>query len=325
MKVTIIWLLVNIVSSILFCFTFDWVKWQAELDLADPEQLNYQIKMEKENLWEGEPLCVRCILINHSTKAAKIIMPANDRNELLYFARISYSVSNNADSLSLYFRNLHCDVSPRPKHEKLIMAGDTLYINGILSPDNFFNIKKREIITLRPGSYTLFSRIFLGTKFIPEPPRALLIYSDTAKFIIKPIVAKEKSRLLKIRPFMKEFFGYGEEMGVSDSCRNLAYPVLDEIKRTDSYLAPYADFVHISMLAFDGDKNKLASGIREAKRFIKKYQGSILGEEMEFLLVKMLYLKEGKSDEFYKQSKQIIEKYSKNINCFGVKKLMEDK
>ncbi len=323
MKVKKIIIVLCFVGFVISCMAYDWKKWQASFDLAVPDQFVYRLKMEKYILLEGEPLLIRCVLVNHSQTPAKIILAPTDRIEALEYHNIVYEVSRANGSVCGYFMRIHSDIASRKEQERLLKPGDTVCINGILWPDNFFNLKERKIVSLSPDSYVVFSRIYLGTKFLPKPARTLFIHSDTARFIIEPVLRKEE--LTKIRPFMAEFFGYGEENTVSDSCREFAYSVLDEIRKSGSYLAPYADFVYIGMLAFDGDRGKLDKGIIEANKFIKKYKGSMLGEEMEYLLVKMIYRKEGKSKEFYNQAQRVMKKYSQNINNFGVKRLLEGK
>ena len=71
---------------------------------------------------------------------------------------------------------------------------------------------------------------------------------------------------------------------------------------------------------FYSDTIKINKSISEASKFIEKYNGSILAEEMEFKLTWWLFSKDSTSTAFYKQAKKVIEKYPKNINSFDIRK-----
>ncbi|MEO0227627.1 MAG: hypothetical protein ABIL70_06215 [candidate division WOR-3 bacterium] len=313
--------LLNFISK---CAAYDWKKWQEELELSYPEQFTFDLELEKDSIIEGEPIIVSCHIVNHSSKIARIIFPPLNRKEALHYYTINFYVKEDTIAY-IYAPYVHADIGIEPAQEKLLLPGDTMFLNGILYPDNFWSYKERKRVALLPNIYKLWARIHLGVKFYPRPARDLRIVSDSVKFSIKASSIKEKQELNTISPYLREFFGYCEETDIPDSSRNAAYPKLDKIRKTDSYLAPYAEFVYIGLLAFDKDREKLDKGIIEAQRFLKKHTSSILGEEMEFLLAKMFYRKAGISDEFKKQARHLLEKYPKNINCFEIKKLLEEK
>ncbi len=99
---------------------------------------------------------------------------------------------------------------------------------------------------------------------------------------------------------------------------------LDQIRNTNSYFVPFADFIYTCIPAVTrythSDTIKLDRSISKASKFIEKYSGSILAEEMEFKLAWWLFRKDSTSTEFYDHAKKVIEKYPKNINSFGIRK-----
>ncbi len=212
-----------------------------------------------------------------------------------------------------------------PYSDIIISPRDSIYFNAILIPQYFRSAKKPHTSIELPGQYILKSKVLLGTKFYPQPARDLRLSSNEVIVVVNSAPADKQVNLVSGRTLINTFFWLGERELVTDSIRNQAYLVLNEIRKLNSYLSPYAEFVSIGMLAFDGNRNRLEEGIMQAKAFVNKYQGSILGEEIEFLLVEMIRRKEGKSVEFYREANRVIKKYPKNINAFGIKKLLGEK
>jgi len=318
-----------IVFLVITCFAAggkDWLKWQESLDLARPEDLASGITIEKSIISEGEPLLISCFIKNITTKDATVILPVYNRIAALFTLTAEFSIKTSNGVEYWYRTNVHIDVGLSPSSERIIMPNDSIYINAILWPDNFTEIKKLHPKRgLNPGDHTISCTILLGAKFYPKPGRTLVITSDTKMVTMKQISIDDQKNLSAVKNIMTEFFGYGEGEDVSDSCRHLAYPLLNEIRDSYSYLAPYANFVYISMLAYDRYKNRLDEAITKAREFIKNHQGTILGEEMEFLLVKMLYQKEGICERFVEEAQRVIITYPKNINSIEIQYLLEEK
>jgi len=318
-----------VVLGVVACFATggkEWLKWQESLDLARPEDLDSRITAEKSIIFEGEPLLVSCSIKNITARDATIVPRAYNRIDALFTLGTEFSMMAS-DGVEYWYRtNVHIDVGMSPGCERVIAPDDSIYINGILWPDNFGEIKKlRPKRGLTTGDYLISCITWLGTKFYPKPSRCLRITSDTAEITIKGISSDDQKILSAVRPIMREFFGYGEEMDVSDSCRHIAYSLLDEIRKSDSYLAAYADFVYISMLAYEKAKNRFDEAIVEARKFIKAHKGTILGEEMEFRLVKMFHQREGVSKKFVEEAQRVMNKYPKNINSLELQNFLEKK
>lgn len=219
-----------------------------------------------------------CSIKNITSKDVTIILPVHNRIAALFSLATEFSVRTNGDVEYWYRTNVHIDAGLSPKSERIIMPNDSIYVNAILWSDNFTEIKKQHPKRkLNPGDHTISCRILLGAKFYPEPGRTLIITSDTGMITIQQLSTDDHKNLSAVRNIMTEFFGYGEGEDVTDSCRHLAYPLLNKVCESDSYLAPYVDFVYTSMLAYDRDKGKLDEGITNAIKYLKAHH--LLEEE----------------------------------------------
>jgi len=186
---------------------------------------------------------------------------------------------------------------------------------------------------LTSGDYIIESKIYLGIKFYPKPGRGLNLISHPTMFRIIALPADEYDHWAKIRSCFESFFGAVEgsiSLFFQDCDREVyidsALSMLNIIRNCESLFAPYANYVYTCIPAITRRPNdyeeKLERSINLARMFIEKYQGSILAEEMEFNLAWWLCYKDGTSIEFLNQAKKVIEKYPKNLNSYGIKKLL---
>jgi len=306
----------------------EWLNWQESLDLAYPDVLSFKIEMEKKNFIEGEPLVFK-MLISNKINIPKTIVHTGERTSMIAGGRQTFKVVTELDSVLMYFSHVHANIGIHPEDAIVLGSYDTLYCYAILSPDMFRKIEfPGEIVSLPPGDYIIESSVHLGTKFYPKPGRSLNITSHPTMFSVESLPMEEQDYLSKIRPYMKNFLGNAEEglwsynshyLGFVDS----ALFWLDQIRNTNSHFTPYADFVYTCIPAVTrtySDTIRLSGSISEANKFIEKYDGSILAEEMEFKLAWWFFLKDSTGAEFYDHAKKVIEKYPKNINSFGIRK-----
>ena len=306
----------------------EWLKWQESLDLASPRALLFKIDMQKRIFFEGEPIVFRMLISNKLDVPATIVHPG-ERAIMLAAGLQTFKVVTESDSVLMYSGYTCVNLGMQSVDAIVIEPYDTLYFYAILSPDLFRQYEfPMERESLSSGNYIIESNIHLGTKFYPRPARGLDIASHPTLFSIETLPAEEKGYLSKIRPYMQNFFGHVEEclFPLDNDYENFVDSALfwlDQIRNTNSYFAPFADFVYTCIPAVTrshSDTIKLNRSISEASKFIEKYSDSILAEEMEFKLARWLWLKDSTSSEFYKQAKKVINKYPKNINSFGIKK-----
>jgi hypothetical protein len=324
--------ILTIVVSILIVFCAkpksEWLKWQESLDLAYPNVLSFKIDMQKKNFFEGEPLVFK-MLISNKVGIPQTIVHTGKRTSMIDGGLQKFKVVTELDSVLMYFTYVHANIGIRSIDAIILGAYDTLYCYAILHPDLFRQYDfPKEHRKLQSGEYILESNIHLGTKFYPKPGRALDITSHPTMFAIESLPIDEQDYLSKILPYMKNFFGPVEEClfpfdNNHEEFVDSALFWLDQIRNTNSIFAPYADFVYTCIPAVTrtySDTIKINKSISNAKKFIEKYNGSILAEEMEFKLTRWLFLKDSTSTAFYKQAEKVIEKYPKNINSFGIRK-----
>ncbi len=323
-----------ILTNCAFCqdksISREWRKWQESLNLAYPEEVDFKIQLEKPILMEGEPLLLKCFIINKTAKNITVV-PPYDRITALMTFKLGFNVLTEQNSEYKYHIGFHADGISLPGDEKVIGPHDSLYINAILWPNNFYDWDKRQERAQRrlfpPGQYKLYGRLFLGVKFYPKPSRDLIMVSDTILFTVNAIAPDEQNLLVTIEPLISAFFYKLENiLLIKDSLRQVILPsllpVFDELRRRNSIMIPLIDFVSIKSSALI-DTSNIDRIIADAKQFIVDHQGSILAEEMEFMLAEMLYRQEKKSATFVKEANRIIAKYPKNINIFVLKEWLE--
>jgi hypothetical protein len=306
-------------------------EWYESLDLAYPAEVDFRIQLEKKTLLQGEPLILRCYVINKTAKHITIIPPSN-RLRGLMLGTVGFSLLTEKDDENEYQIGFHASGIQLPGSERIISPGDSVYISMILWPNNFYDWNKRGERAQRglfpTGQYKLYGRIFLGVKWYPKPCRDLIMFSDTVLFTINAIDPGEHDLLVAIDPLMSAFFYKLENvLLLTDSLRQARLallPVFDEIRRRNSFMVPLVDFVSISIRA-STDTTNINPVVADTKRFIAEHEGSLLAEEMEFLLARMLYEKEETRVDFTKETQRIITTYPKNISVFEVKEWLQEK
>jgi hypothetical protein len=321
-----------IISLTIFCTgpRSAWLKDQESLDLAYPNELSFRIEMQKKSFFEGEPL-VSKMFISNKLDRSRTILHIGNRTSMIAGGLLTFKIVTEFDSVLMYSGYILANIVG-PYDATELGPDDTLYFHAILYPDLFrqydYPMKWRK---LQPGEYVLESNIYLGTKYYPKPARTLFITSHPTLFSIVSLPAEEQEELSKIRLFMKNFFGCREECLIpfnnedndQEEFVDSALFWLDQIRNTNSYFAPFADFTYTCIPAVTrthSDTLRLNRSISEAKKFIEKYNGSILAEEMEFKLAWWLFYKDSTSREFYDHAKKVVKKYPKNINSFGIKR-----
>jgi len=301
-------------------------QWNEMLDLAYPEDVEVRIILEKPSLLQGELLLFRSYIINKTDSVITVVPPANRiRGLLLWDTEFKVLMEKNKEYS--YKTGFHIDAISQPGDEKIINPLDSVYINEILWPNNFYSWQERYQRAQRrlppTGEYQLHARIYLGTKWRPKPARGLFEYSDTVSFTISEVDEHKQNLVYLLDPLVSAFFFRIENMlMVRDSLPEADLPVLNHVRKGTSCMAPLADFVWISS-HFVLDSLNVEPVIVEAKRFITEYEGLILAEEMEFILAKILYEKDRTHNDFINHAKYIIATYPKNIGMFEVKKWLE--
>jgi hypothetical protein len=301
-------------------------QWNEALDLAYPEDVEVKLVLEKLSLLQGEPLLFRSYIINKTDSVITVIPPANR----LVGQRVYWLYSDDGIEYG-YKAALHGYRILLPGEEKTISPHDSLYINEILWSNNFFRQgrpdQRDEPMLFAPTSaYHLYGRFSLGTKWLPRPPRGLLEYSDTVTFTIHGSDLDQENKLKTLNHLISSFFYEHENILIAlhfDSVPETDLSVLNNVRKGASCMAPLADFVWISSHAVLDSLN-IEPVIAEAKRFITEYDGSILAEEMEFLVAKILYNKDKTHPDFTDQAQHFIATYPKNIAMFQVKKWLEE-
>lgn len=326
------WKIITALAVILMTFCAkpksEWLKWQESLDLASPNALSFKIDMQRKIFNEGEPLVFR-MFIKNKIDIPVTIVHTGERTIMIAAGLQTFKVVTESDSVLMYSGYIHVNLGMQSVDAIVLEPYDTLYFYAILCPDLFRQYEfPMERISLSSGNYIIESNIHLGTKFYPRPARGLYLTSHPTLFSIESLPAEERDHLLKIRPYMKNFFGHVEGClfpfdNDHEEFVDSALFWLDQTRNTNSYFAPFADFIYTCIPAVTriySDTIKLNRSISEASKFIERYSGSILAEEMEFKLARWLLLKDSTSTEFYEKAKEVIEKYPKNINSFGIRK-----
>jgi hypothetical protein len=319
-----------IVILIVFCAKPkpEWLKWQESLDLAYPNELSFKIDMGKKSYFEGEPLIFR-MLVNNKIGIPKTIVHPGERTTMLAAGYQTFKVVTESDSVLRYSGYAHANLAMQPEDVIVLEPYDTLYFCAIVCPDLFEQYEyPMERVSLSSGNYIIESNVHLGTKFYPRPARSLYLTSHPTMLSVESLPYEERDHLSKIRPYMKNFFGHAEECFFPpnndyEKFIDSAFFWLDKVRNTSSYFAPYADFVYTclpAVIRIHSDTVKLIKSISEAGKFIDKYNGSILAEEMEFKRVWWLFRKDSTSAEFYEKAREVVEKYPKNINSYGIRK-----
>lgn len=326
------WKILTIFALILMTYCAkpksEWLKWQESLDLAYPNVLSFKIDMQRKIFYEGEPLVFR-MFIRNKTDIPVTIVHTGERAIMIAAGLQTFKVVTELDSVLMYSGYTQVNIGMQSLDAIVLESYDTLYFYAILYPDLFRQYEfPMERVSLSSGDYIIESNIHLGTKFYPRPARGLDLTSHPTLFSIESLPAEERDHLSKIRPYMKNFFGHVEGClfpldNDHEEFVDSALFWLDQIRNTDSYFAPFADFIYTCIPAVTrthSDTIKLNRSISETSKFIENYNGSILAEEMEFKLAWWLFRKDSTSTEFYDHAKKVIERYPKNINSFGIRK-----
>ena len=304
------------------------VNWHKSLDLAYPEDIEFKLELERAILFEGQPILVRCLIINKRSEDITVIPPPH-RLRSLVTNSLGFNIINGQNIDLPYQLGFHARSMFLPGDEKVIGPHDSLYINMILWSNNFYKWENRNQGTQKLlflyGEYKLYGQIFLGVKWYPKPSRDILLFSDTVNIRINTTNAADRNWLIAAEPLICAFF-YKVENGLlfDESLYVEAVPILEEIRKGNSNLAPLIDFVSISIEAVTRNGN-IDPVIDDAKNYIAKNKGSILAEEMEFVLLSMLHKNNEYQTVFVKEANRISAEYSKNINVFTVNNWLEEK
>ncbi len=274
----------------------EWLKWQEAFNLAYPKDISCFIDMPQKTYLEGEPLIFRIKLINKSDTRKSII--AHGRQTDIAGGFVSINVINESNKILGYCPGISVNIMLSPQSERVFNPGDTIYINQIISPDLFRDKITLNEVALNPGYYRLECKIHLGTKFYPKPGRDLSIMTNQIPFHVDSVPEGEKINLFIIRPLMKEFFSTVESSIFSDS----ALYQLEDVGNGLSQFSPIAYFVYLCTKGYistkENNKEGLDNVITRGKKFVNRFQDSILIQEMRINIGWWLYAKDSLSDDF---------------------------
>lgn len=298
------------------------------LKLASEGDLLMKTQLITTNIKEGFPLLAVCYIINNTQEDIAINIAHLDRKKALAFRSLNCKIIANSQRILTYYPYCIASTVATPLTLRILPARDTIYINTFLAPgifqEKFVGRKIARYSMLPRGQYEFFCTFNNYGMSSYDTLSQIVLHSDTVTFFVDSVANREHKTMQQLLPYMNDFYGFLEEMIIPEDVPG-AIKVIDNLRFIDPFWKIYADYIFISMHSWTHDEAKLSIGIDEAKKFIKDYPKSRLCEEIEFLLVTMLYRKSGKSEEFYTAARDVLQKYPKNINRYGVEELLEEK
>jgi len=226
------------------------------------DTLTYKIEIMKDTIYIGEPIIVRCQLINESTRDIAIL--AYHSAALLSFDFVEfYLYDQNNDIEYKYGVNVHTSSLKSP-NEFLLASKDSVYYYTILSwnsNDGFIQLKYSEV---EPGFYKIRSTY-------------LSVESNADSFYAATMPAEEKMVFEQVGTLVDKFWSWPEGGWPPMSARILeTFPELIEKEKT--VLIPFCHYMLWRESLINDEPNVESL----AEQFFEYYPNTPLAEKFAF-------------------------------------------
>lgn len=223
--------------------------------------LIYKIDVVKDTIYIGEPIIVKCKLINEGSREVEILAYCGE--DLLtydYSAFYLHNPNNNKEYKYGVFEHADLFASPR---RFLLAPKDSIYFYTILCWDGNNGFTYLKYDNPDPGFYKIRSTY-------------LKLESNVDSFYADTILTEEKEIFEQVVPIIDEFWGwpYGTER---ETTKKILETFPSVIKKEKSILAPFCHYM-LWWKSFD-DEPQVES---LADEFFKKYPNSPLSEKLAF-------------------------------------------
>ncbi len=227
--------------------------------LGKGNDLVYEIEITKDTIYIGEPIIVKCRLINNSDSAMKIFDYCGEALLSYGYSRF-YLYSSNDEKEYEYGVFSHASLL---RHSYFSLdPHDSVYFYTILCWDGNDGFTYFKYDRAKPGLYKLRSTYFK-------------IESNVDSFYADTMPIEEKQIYKQAGPIIDEFWGF--PYGTERETTKKILEIFPSIIKRKSILSPFCHYI-LWYKSFD-DESKAESLVEE---FFKKYPNSPLGEKLMF-------------------------------------------
>lgn len=264
--------MVNIINKIL-ALTFGYFC----IASTQPNNIILKIETTKDTIFIGEPLVVKCMLVNKGTKDAKLY--AMTYQDLLSYDRLDFFLQvPDKDCEYIYEPYLHVTpVNLAPQF--LLQPQDSIYFYALLSwsgylsgfvcrSDTLYDYLKYD--ELKQGFYKIKS-----TYHLPE----LSLISNTNSFYAVPLPPNEGEIFAKTGYLIDKFFGWPHDVEVG--YYQTIIDTFSQYRGTENSVI--AQFCHYILAYCVPLLNRVGLNRMSAcESFLRKHQNTPLAEQIEF-------------------------------------------
>jgi len=226
---------------------------------------HFRIEIGQDTIYLGEPIVLRCWLINNNNLPIKIWKEG--AIGLLISGRIAFYLISPQKDTSPYAIGIHDNLRGLPNLE--ILPFDSIYWYSILGWHNFVRSK---VIRYPPGVFEIKGAYYLNIKD-SDSLLCSVLESNVASFTAIQIPDSEWVIYDEWIPHTREYFWWGERFrnrwvrpDYNEICKRVA--------ETKSKFAPYAHYIYCKST---GNKKAM-------QEFLDKYPVGPLSELIEFML-----------------------------------------
>ncbi len=251
-------------------FFFFWLSTSSivVLTYADDMELTFRIEIMKDSIVVGEPLIVKCWLINNSRKTVEICGECG--TAALVYGNLDFYLSPKAKTVTPYTYKIGKHVLAPIRSLFTLDPYDSTYWYNLLWLENF-QLNKKE---LGGRSFCIFATAGFLVDKSQQDLKTLTSAIDYFVVVSLPVIEKEIFN--EWTSYADEYFSYGDRIPYAKDAKKF-HDLCIKIAKSDSRLAYYAHYI-ASTLGFADRKTQLL--------FLEKYPNTPLAEMLEFGLNK---------------------------------------
>lgn len=273
-----------------------------------PPNLKFCLQLTKDTIFIGEPMIIKCMLINNSGKPINVYGAPS--RPLLTCGKLSFSLNLPGDDREFWYGVGYLVLTENKPPNFVLSPHDSIYWYSILNwRDWSYRIQKKDVANLPIGTYRIKAEYFLDSDDLSQHWR---ISSNVDSFYAEPMLESESEKYNEICQVLNNYFIF---IIGRDECRMIQenFPKYLEIK--NSIIAQFCHYI----LAMS---SPLPKRIAFCKSFLEKYPNTPLAEEIEFCLAEA-YIGIGRKDLSTQAYRLALRKFPDNINGYYYRNLRQ--
>jgi len=272
---------------------------------AQHGNLVLRIMVPKQKIYIGEPILVKCILVNNGIEQSKVYCAPYEPLLTAGVLEYTLNIPNHTEDFKYRVRR-HVLGSQPP--DFTLGSSDSIYWYAVL---NWYNwnwgtaFKKFDYLhDLTTGEYQLRCVYYLPSENLSK---VWQISSNVTRFSTTKMPKQELENFKEAQEFLDQYLGYPGNMNTE--VYEKAHSVLpDIIDKDTSITAEYSHYI----LAYI---SPLSSRIDVCKSFLQKYANTSLAEEMEFWLARA-YIGIGEEEVTRKAFEEAMRRFPGNVRGY---------